>query len=149
MYDWKNYALIIISGIILVAVILGGYGLIAVAAASGIVAISAINAAPALTRKKKRRLILALTGMLIIVFLPVYSSYIGYLLFLLGGLIGIGLMILKGPEYREVALMILGGSALIGSGFTHQAGRAGSSYVLLFFGVLSIVTAWYLRKSSQ
>ncbi|MFC4551585.1 MULTISPECIES: hypothetical protein [Halorussus] len=144
----KDSAIALLSGLILVTVYVLNMSIVHLLLASTLFGVALLNAVPMRSEERKRRAVLLLGGTTLLVVLPVFAADKVGLTLIVGGIVAIAVVEIKGPAFRWHALALATSAVLVSAGLAYRASRLTAFYVLLLGAIVgSIGVIYYWRTA--
>lgn len=134
---------VILALFVLIATIVSSLSYITVVLAGGMVLVSLINAIPQVSSEQQQHVVPAVAILIMIVTLPYFNTDLVALSPIVGGVLGLIIVALKGSEQRWLAMAVFAIGLLAGAAVALITGRTMTALVILSIGVGGLVTAKY------
>lgn len=134
---------------VLLSAVAFGFSSLTVFLAGGMVVLSIINATPWISDEQQRYVIPTLAILLIFVSLPRFISDPVALGPITGGVIGLTMVVIVGPEVRWYGIGIFGVGLVSGAAIAILVGRVLTASGILTIGVVGFITARHCWRSTS
>ena len=148
MVETRDVLSVFLTGIVLASVLAGEFSLVSVVLASTLVLLSIINLVPCISDEQQRYTV---TGLAIFVMFGMFVRFSGdpvVVSLVVGAVIGLTLLAVKGPKFRWPAMGIFTFGVLMSIGISVQSGRLQTATILILIGVAGLITAKHYWSTS-